>query len=97
MPDIIRMDFAYMDELSQAYGDAAQALESARTEMQSIVKLIEDGTLIGAAGEALSQSFQEMSGAMQRLGDKAAELKQDILEAKQYMERSDKDAGQFYQ
>jgi WXG100 family type VII secretion target len=91
------MDFAYMDELSQAYGDAAQALESARTEMQSIVKLIEDGTLIGAAGEALSQSFQEMSGAMQRLGDKAAELKQDILEAKQYMERSDKDAGQFYQ
>ena len=97
MPDIIRMDFAYMDELSQAYGDAAQALESAQTEIQSIVKLVDDGALQGAAGDALSQSFQEMSKAIQRLGDKAGELKKDILDAKQYMERSDKDAGQFYQ
>jgi len=91
------MDMAYMDELSQAYGDVSQALETASTEVQNIVRTIENGALTGAAGDALGEAFREMSGAMQRLADKAGELKKDILDAKQYMERSDQDAGQFYQ
>jgi hypothetical protein len=43
----IRMDFEYMDDLHRAYGEAAQALESARLGVLQIVQLLEDGALLG--------------------------------------------------
>lgn len=97
MAEVIRMNFEYMDELRQAYGELAEALDSASMLMLSIDTLLHDGALLGSTGDRLSEGFLALSGSMKRIAERHREQAEDILHAKDAMERSDTEAGQFYQ
>ncbi|MGD2145110.1 MAG: hypothetical protein PVH41_00275 [Anaerolineae bacterium] len=95
--DVIRMDMEFMDELHGAYTGAADALGPAKSEVFSIAQQLEDGALLGSAGEKFTQGCRAMARAMESLAEKHAELAKDILYAKRAMEEADKEAGEFYQ
>jgi len=92
----IRMDFEYMDELHHAYGELAQALESARLGVLEIVRLLEDGALLGLAGERFSAGCKGMAKQMLALAEKTRQQAEDIEWARADMEMADEEAGEFY-
>lgn len=92
----IRMDFEYMDELHRAYGELAKALESARRGVLEIVQLLEDGALLGLAGNRFSAGCKHMAKQMLTLEEKTKQQAEDIEWARAKMETADEEAGEFY-
>jgi uncharacterized protein YukE len=92
----IRMDFEYMDDLHRAYNELAQALESARLGVLQIVQLLEDGALLGLAGDRFSAGCKDMAKQMLTLQEMTQDQAEDILSARAEMEMADEEAGEFY-
>jgi len=92
----IRMDFEYMDELHQAYSELAKTLESARRGVLEIVRLLEDGALLGLAGDRFSAGCKAMAKQMLVLEETTRDQARHILSAKEDMAKADKEAGEFY-
>jgi WXG100 family type VII secretion target len=90
MAERIKMDFAMMDEMAQAFGEGAQVLESIHTEVNNIATLLEDDGLLGQAGEAFSTACRgPLAQSITRLKDKFEELQGDINTAKDEMAQAD--------
>ncbi len=70
MPEI-RMDYDQMEEMITTLHAAARRLEETMSEMQKIAAVMEQGALLGRAGDAFSHALRsELVPAIQRLGEK---------------------------
>lgn len=90
MAEQIKMNYAMMEEMAQAFGSGAQVLESALAEVLNIASSLESGGLLGDTGDALAEASRvQLANVITRLKDKFEELRSDVLAAKDDMQSSD--------
>ncbi len=91
MPDVIKMDYSLMEEMSQAFLKGVEQLENTMQEMQSVANTLEEGALLGRGGSAFTDAIRNtLCPAMARLNDKFKELSNDVLNAMKDMQEADK-------
>jgi len=91
--DIIKMNYAEMEEMSNIFKKAGQDLEDLKKNMQKLADVIDGGGLIGDAGTAFSSGIrQELCTAIDKLSAKMKELSTDIWGAKEFIEHGDQEA-----
>lgn len=73
MPDV-RMNYGSMDEMKKAFHQAHEQLETTRAEMEKVAKLMEDGALVGQAGDAFKNAIR--STLMKRIQVIAAKMRE---------------------
>lgn len=79
MADIIKVDYDLMEEMIQTFRQAAEQLEETMGEAQTIAIMLEDGALLGNAGEAFTDGIRtKLSPAVQRLANKMTEMANDV-------------------
>jgi uncharacterized protein YukE len=77
MAEQIKMNFAMMEEMAEAFDIEAQTLEAITADVNDIASMLEDGALIGQAGEALSTACRgPLAGSLTRLQEKFLEAMQ---------------------
>ncbi len=82
MPEIIKMDYAAMEEMANVFKQTADDLEDLKKNMLKIASELDGGALVGAAGQAFSNGIREaLCPAIERLGAKMGELNGDIYGA----------------
>jgi WXG100 family type VII secretion target len=90
MSDIIKMDYALMEEMGQTFLQAVEQLQDTMQEMQSIANTLEGGALLGQGGAAFTDALRgKLSPAISRLIDKCQELSGDVQGAMQDMKEAD--------
>ncbi len=78
MPDV-RMNYGTMEEMAKAFSQAKQQLDDTATEMEKIAKAMEDGALLGTAGEAFRDGLRtKLMKRIKVFSDKMKELEGDI-------------------
>jgi WXG100 family type VII secretion target len=79
MSDIIKMDYAAMEEMANIFKKAAGELDDLKKNMQKIADEMDGGALVGSAGQAFSNGIREaLCPAIERLSQKMGELQGDI-------------------
>ena len=97
MSDTIKMDYGLMDDMARVFGESAQTLESVGKQVGSIAQELQDGGLLGQAGDAFVDALSSrLAPSIARLQDKLTELRQDIVAAKQDMADADSTAAGHY-
>jgi len=97
MSDIIKMDYDLMDDMARVFGESAETLESVAKQVGSIAQELQDGGLLGQAGEAFVDALNSrLTPAIVRLQDKLVELRQDVVAAKQDMVDADRTSVGYY-
>lgn len=97
MAEQIKTNFVMMEEMAEAFDIEAQTLEAITADVNDIASLLEDGALIGQAGEALSTACQgPLVGSITRLREKFLELKKDINDAREAMQLADTIVSGYY-
>lgn len=77
--DIIKMDYAAMEEMSKVFKQTADELDDLKKNMQKIADELDGGALIGGAGSAFSGGIREaLCPSIERLSAKMSELSGDI-------------------
>jgi uncharacterized protein YukE len=78
MPDV-KMNYDSMDRMEKAFKQANQQLQSSMSEMSKVAKTLEDGALLGTAGDAFRDGINsKLLKRMKVITDKMAELEKDI-------------------
>ncbi len=78
MPDV-RMNYDSMEQMKNAFGQAHQQMEQTIVEMEKIAKTLEDGTLLGLAGDAFRDAIRsKLNKRLKVLSDKMKEMEGDI-------------------
>jgi uncharacterized protein YukE len=78
MPDV-KMNYDSMDRMEKAFKQANQQLQSSMTEMGKVAKTLEDGALLGTAGDAFRDAINsKLLKRMKVITDKMAELEKDV-------------------
>jgi WXG100 family type VII secretion target len=81
MPDV-QMDYDMMEDMARLFRDGSQQLEDTMRTMQSIAGRLEDGALLGRAGDAMAEALRErLNSRIQRLQEKLDELNLDVYGA----------------
>ena len=97
MSDIIKMDYGLMDDMARAFGESAETLEAVAKQVGSIAQELEDGGLLGQAGETFVDALtSRLAPSIVRLQEKLVELRQDIVAAKQDMVDADRTSVGYY-
>ena len=97
MSDIIKMDYGLMDDMARAFDESARTLEGVQKQVSGIAQELQDGGLLGQAGEAFTDALStRLAPAIARLQDKLTELRQDIVAAKQDMVDADRTTVGYY-
>jgi WXG100 family type VII secretion target len=97
MSDIIKMDYGLMDEMARGFDESTQTLEAVQKQVSSIAQELQDGGLLGQAGEAFVDALStRLAPAIARLEEKFTELRQDIVAAKQDMADADSTSVSYY-
>jgi uncharacterized protein YukE len=75
----VRMNYDSMERMEKAFHQAHQQLDESMKEMQKIAKAMEDGALLGTAGDAFRSAIQtKLLKRMKVLQEKMKELEGDI-------------------
>jgi hypothetical protein len=78
MPDV-RMNYSTMEDMSKAFSKAHQQLDETSTEMEKIAKAMEDGALLGVAGDAFREAIRgKLIKRIKVVSTKMKELEGDI-------------------
>lgn len=78
MPDV-RMDYGSMEQMQKAFAQAHQQMEQTIIEMEKIAKTMEDGTLLGLAGDAFRDAIRtKLNKRLKVIADKMKEMEGDI-------------------
>ena len=97
MSDIIKMDYGLMDDMARVFGESAETLEAVAKQVGSIAQEMQDGGLLGQAGEAFVDALTgRLAPSIVRLQEKLVELRQDIVAAKQDMVDADRTTVGYY-
>jgi WXG100 family type VII secretion target len=91
------MDYGLMDDMARVFDESAQTLEDVQKQVGSMAQELQDGGLLGQAGEAFADALStRLAPAIARLQDKFTELRQDIVAAKQDMVDADRTSVGYY-
>jgi WXG100 family type VII secretion target len=91
--DEIKMEYPLMEEMKRTFQAGREQLGETSTELTSIADKMEQGALLGDAGEAFSESIRStLLGAVQKLTDKFEELEGDIQYAVDQMRQAEEKA-----
>ena len=75
----VRMNYDSMERMEKAFHQAHQQIEESMKEMQKISKAMEDGALLGNAGDTFRDAINaKLLKRMKVLGEKMKELEGDI-------------------
>jgi WXG100 family type VII secretion target len=97
MSDIIKMEYALMDDMSKTFSQSVEMLQDTSQQMQEIASKLEDGALLGRGGDAFSDAIRsKLCPAISRLVEKYEELAKDVKDAKQDMQSADQDSAGLY-
>ena len=78
MPDV-KMNYNSMDSMQKAFHQAAAQVQESTTEMEKVAKSLEDGALLGAAGDAFKDAIRsKLEKRMKDISDEMSRLEQDI-------------------
>jgi len=90
MQDEIKMDYPLMDEMKRTFADGRHQLSDAANELKSIADKLEQGALLGNAGQALTDAVKgTLLNAVTKLSDKFEELEGDIQFAVDQMHQAE--------
>ena len=93
MTNVIKMDYALMEEMSLRFHQGTVQLRRTRAEMERLAVQMDEGALVGQGGAAFVEALQyALCPAITRLSDKYSELQGDILKAMKAMKDADQDA-----
>jgi hypothetical protein len=97
MSDVIRMEYAAMEQLIAAFRQAHGSLEEVKGVESQMAQLIENGAMLGAAGEHLASAISgPLVNATLKLAAKMQEEAQDCAKAMEIMKQHDQEAaGRF--
>jgi uncharacterized protein YukE len=97
MADLISMNYAMVQEMSQKCTQTAQLLQDTMREINQIAEQLDGGVLVGRAGDALSNGLRsKLNPSINRLQDKFREIAQDLMGALSDLQSSDKKAGGYF-
>lgn len=95
--DIIKMNRAKMDAMSQAFRTSGQTVQEVTAEMQKVAQLLSEGALLGEGGNALAEVVgNNLVQVLNRIREKFEELDGDILVALDEMYGADSDTAGLY-
>jgi uncharacterized protein YukE len=78
MPDV-KMNYDSMDRMEKAFHQANQQVQDSMTQMSKVSKQLEDGALLGSAGDAFRDAINsKLLKRMKVIADKFHELEGDI-------------------
>jgi len=90
MQDQIKMDYPLMDEMKRTFADGCQQLEATTGDLKAIADRLEQGALLGTAGdafrEAINNTLIKHIGTLQQ---KFEELQADIQFAVDQMHQAE--------
>jgi hypothetical protein len=85
----LKMDFQKMDEMKASCQQAAEELDFTLSEIENIAGRLEEGALVGEAGDTLACGLRDVLAArLTLLRDKFEEIQRDLEYAKQQMENA---------
>lgn len=97
MADLISMNYAMVQEMSQKCTQTAQLLQDTMREINQIAEQLDSGVLVGRAGDALATGLRsKLNPSINRLQDKFREIAQDLMGALSDLQSSDKKAGGYF-
>ena len=95
--DIIKMNRAKMDAMSQAFRTSGQTVQEVTAEMQKVAQMLSEGALLGEGGNALAEVVgNNLVQVLNRIREKFEELDGDILVALDEMYGADSDTAGLY-
>lgn len=78
MPDV-KMNYGSMENMEKAFHAAQQQLQDSLNEMEKVAKSLEDGALLGAAGDAFKDAIRsKLEKRMKTIAEHMGELEKDI-------------------
>ncbi|MBI5348417.1 MAG: WXG100 family type VII secretion target [Chloroflexi bacterium] len=78
MPDV-RMNYSSMEAMQKAFHHAHSQIEDTMREMEKIAKTMEDGAMLGMAGDTFREAIRtKLMKRMKVLAEKMRELEGDI-------------------
>lgn len=79
MADIIKYDYAMLEEMEKAFRTSAEQIGDMITEVNNIIGLLEGGALLGVAGDSFVEACSgPLMQSLTKLQDKMTELEGDI-------------------
>lgn len=93
MADEIKLVYELADEMSATFNAGAEQLQDTMQEMQSVASTLEDGALLGRAGQAYVEAIRSrLCPSIGKLTAKFQELNGDVQAAKKAMQDADKES-----
>jgi uncharacterized protein YukE len=78
----VKMDYNAMEEMSAAFGRAKSTVETTKSQMTKVAKMLQDGALVGQAGSALGEAINNMLvKKLNLISEKMGEEQKDIKDA----------------
>ena len=78
MPDV-RMNYPSMEAMQKAFHQANSQVQDSISEMEKVAKSLEDGALLGTAGDAFKDAVRsKLIKRMKVIADKMGELEKDV-------------------
>lgn len=79
MNDIVSMNYDEVEAMERTIRNSADRLSDLMSDIEQIAAQIDNGVLLGAGGEALSDAFRsQMNSGIDRLKEKFIEVADDI-------------------
>jgi WXG100 family type VII secretion target len=95
MQDEIKMDYPLMEEMVRTFQSGRETLQDTSTELTNIADKMEQGALLGDAGEAFSEALRgTLLSAVTKLSEKFEELENDIKYAVDQMRQAEEKTKQ---
>ena len=96
MADIIKMNYALMEETAQCFHQLCDSLEDTISEMNRVAQFLSDGGLIGVCGLKYEESIRALLiPEIQLIKDKAVEVESDLKAAVDAMRAEDSETAGF--
>lgn len=97
MADLIQMNYAMVQEMSQKCTQTAQLLQDTMREINQVAEQLDGGVLVGRAGQALSNGLRSrLNPSINRLQEKFREISGDLMGALGDLQSSDRKAGGYF-
>jgi uncharacterized protein YukE len=78
MPDV-KMNYGSMESMEKAFHQAQQQVQDSITQMEKVAKSLEDGALLGSAGDAFKDAIRsKLEKGMKTIADQMGGLEKDI-------------------
>ncbi len=84
-----KMNYDAMEDMAKAFEQGAQELSEAASRLKQIAQKLDDGAMLGKAGDALADACRQRGGPnLEKLGGKLTEEARDVRDAVRVMQEA---------